>query len=40
MELEREIEFENYIHDTPENIQKCLNCDKPECTNCLWVTGV
>lgn len=25
-----------YIHDTQEQIQKCLNCDKPECTNCLW----
>jgi hypothetical protein len=20
--------------DTPEMIQKCLNCDKPECCNC------
>lgn len=21
--------------DTPENIQKCLNCTKPKCGNCL-----
>lgn len=36
MEVEREVEFEDYIHDTPEQIKKCLSCDKPECTNCLW----
>lgn len=28
--------FEEYVHDTPEQIKMCLNCDKPECTNCLW----
>lgn len=21
--------------DTPENIQKCLNCTRPKCNNCL-----
>ena len=21
--------------DTPENVQKCLNCQKPKCGNCL-----
>lgn len=21
--------------DSPENVQKCLNCTKPKCTNCL-----
>lgn len=35
--IEREIEFEDYIHDSMEDIQKCLNCTKAECTNCLWV---
>ena len=34
---DKDVEFEDYIHDSPEQIQKCLNCDKPECTNCLWV---
>lgn len=24
-----------YTYDSPEAIQKCLNCPKPECTNCL-----
>ena len=23
------------ILDTPKVIQQCLNCDKPECTNCI-----
>ena len=23
------------IYDTPENIERCLNCEKPHCTNCL-----
>lgn len=36
MEVEREVAFEDYIHDTQEQIQQCLNCNKPECTNCLW----
>ena len=35
-EFEKDVEFEDYIHDTKEQIQMCLNCDKPECTNCLW----
>lgn len=29
---DREIHF----CDPPENVQKCLNCDKPDCTNCLF----
>ena len=29
-------ELDEYLHDDPEDIQKCLNCDKPECTNCLY----
>lgn len=24
-----------YLHDSPADIQKCLNCPKKECTNCL-----
>lgn len=24
-----------YLYDTPDEIQMCLNCTKPECTNCL-----
>lgn len=36
MEFEREVAFEDYIHDTQEQIQQCLNCNKPECTNCMW----
>ena len=32
-----EIAFEDYLHDTMEDIQKCLSCDKVECTNCLWM---
>lgn len=28
-------------YDTPEDIQKCLNCQKPECDNCLkTINGV
>lgn len=29
---------EREIHycDSPENVQKCLNCEKPTCTNCLF----
>lgn len=28
-------------YDTPEQIQKCLHCEKSECTNCLrWINGV
>ena len=34
---DKDVEFEDYIHDSPEKKKKCLNCDKPECTNCLWV---
>lgn len=22
-------------YDSPENIEKCLNCQKPDCDNCL-----
>jgi hypothetical protein len=25
-----------YLHDTAEDIQLCLNCKKPKCTNCLY----
>lgn len=25
----------NEYHDSPENIQKCLNCKLPKCKNCL-----
>lgn len=24
-----------YLHDSPEDIQECLNCKKPTCRNCL-----
>ena len=24
-----------YMHDSQEDIQKCLNCKKPKCGNCL-----
>ncbi len=24
-----------YLHDSPEEIQQCLNCKKKTCTNCL-----
>ena len=28
-------------YDSIEDIKKCLNCDKPKCTNCLyWKNGV
>ena len=28
-------------YDSLEDINKCLHCDKPECTNCLrWINGV
>lgn len=31
----------NFDYDTPEEIQKCLNCQKPECDNCLkTINGV
>lgn len=26
---------EIYFHDSPEDIQKCLNCTKPKCNDCL-----
>lgn len=32
----KEVPFDEFLHDTAENIQKCLNCKKKECTNCLW----
>jgi hypothetical protein len=32
-----DLDFEDFIHDSPEDIQKCLNCTKEECTNCLWM---
>lgn len=25
----------NFDYDTPEEIEKCLNCQKPDCDNCL-----
>lgn len=25
--------------DPPELIQKCLNCNRPKCTNCLGISG-
>jgi hypothetical protein len=25
-----------WCHDSPEEIQMCLNCEKPTCKNCLW----
>ncbi len=25
----------DFMYDSYEDIQKCLNCTKPECTNCL-----
>lgn len=28
-------ELRGHIYDTPEQMEKCLNCSKPECTNCL-----
>lgn len=31
---EQEREVMHYC-DSPERIQKCLNCTKPECDNCL-----
>lgn len=27
--------FHDYVGDTQDNIQKCLNCEYPECINCL-----
>jgi hypothetical protein len=27
--------YELQCCDTPKNVQKCLNCKKPKCTNCL-----
>ena len=27
--------YELQCCDTPENVQKCLNCKKPKCGNCL-----
>lgn len=27
--------FHDYVGDSQENIQKCLNCSYPECINCL-----
>lgn len=24
-----------FFYDTPEEIQMCLNCNRPECVNCL-----
>ena len=30
--------FHDYVGDSPENIQKCLNCTFPECINCLDFT--
>ena len=29
---------ERYEGDSPEDIQKCLNCKKKECDNCLSTT--
>lgn len=36
--MEQSVEFEKFTYqfcDSPENIQKCLNCTKPTCRNCL-----
>ena len=35
--MENRVEPEEPIHtcDSPEQIQKCLNCTKPDCDNCL-----
>lgn len=31
----------NFMYDSLEDIKQCLNCSKPECTNCLrWKNGV
>ena len=30
-----ELHHNNGFRDTPEQIQICLNCTKPECNNCL-----
>ena len=24
-----------FYNDTPEDVQRCLNCEKPKCNNCL-----
>ena len=32
---EEAIDREVHYCDSPENVQKCLNCNKPKCTNCL-----
>ena len=33
----REDDIYIYLHDTAEEIQKCLNCKKRECDNCLGI---
>jgi DNA-directed RNA polymerase subunit RPC12/RpoP len=38
LSLMRENNAENnsiWFHDSPEDIQKCLECKKPKCKNCL-----
>ena len=30
----------NFYYDTEEDIKKCLECEKSECTNCLYYVGV
>ena len=28
-----------YMHDSQEDIEKCLNCTKPKCNDCLSLLG-
>ena len=31
----KENEINKYLHDSKEDIEKCLFCEKKECNNCL-----
>ena len=31
----KENEIDKYLHDSIEDIKKCLSCEKSECNNCL-----
>jgi hypothetical protein len=33
--LEKDLEKDFYTYDSKEDIEKCLNCKKSECNNCL-----
>jgi hypothetical protein len=33
--IEKETENNFYTYDSKEDIEKCLNCTKTECNNCL-----